>query len=478
LAKRLTPADMDKFFNPQSIALVGVSRSGWRFGGLSFMRKLLDAGYAGRLYPINAKADDIIGVKAWPDVASLPEVPDLVMVAVAAANVPAVIEACAGKGARHIHLLTAGFDELGTAAGQEMATRLVSTCERYGMRLIGPNCMGPYRPAARLTAWGAIPGVAGPLGIISQSGGMTQRLTEYAASLGLGVEKAVSVGNGSVLGALDFLDAFGDDPLIKVIGMYLEGVDDGSRLFELARKIGRSKPIVVIKGGQSDAGSRTVASHTGAMAGRATIWEAVFRQANMIPVQTLDGWVDALMAFAFIHPPRANGVFIIGGGGGTSVLYGDTLVREGLRVPPLGRPTMARLREIVPEAGSIAGNPLDMWQVFTDTDCLGHLIDMAEEETAVDLIVVDRLIARNAFHMPETPDLTAETLGMLDTRSGQKPIVFVVDSEGGDSRLAADGAAIRAAFGKAGYAVFPSIGRAARALSRVYRYYDRRKKRN
>ena len=203
LAQRLTPADMDKFFNPQSIALVGVSRSGWRFGGLSFMRKLIDAGYAGRLYPINAKADDILGVKAWPDVASLPEVPDLVMVAVAAANVPAVIEACAGKGARHIHLLTAGFDELGTAAGQEMAARLVSTCVRYGIRLIGPNCMGPYRPAVGLTAWGAIPGVVGPLGIISQSGGMTQRLTEYAASLGLGVEKAVSVGNGSVLGALD-----------------------------------------------------------------------------------------------------------------------------------------------------------------------------------------------------------------------------------------------------------------------------------
>jgi acyl-CoA synthetase (NDP forming) len=144
----------------------------------------------------------------------------------------------------------------------------------------------------------------------------------------------------------------------------------------------------------------------------------------------------------------------------------------------LGCPTMARLREIVPEASSIAGNPLDMWQVFTDTAYLGHLIDMAEEEAAVDLIVVDRLIARNAFHMPETPDLTAETLDMLDTRSGHKPIAFVVDSEGGDSRLAADGATVRAAFGRAGYAAFPSIGRAARALSRLYRYYDRRKKRN
>ena len=471
---RLAADDLEKFFNPRSIALIGVSRSGWRFGGLSFLRKYKEAGYAGRLYPINAKADEIIGIKAWPDLSSLPEVPDLATIAVAAAQVPDVIVECARKGTRHIHLLTAGFGELGTAAGQALEKHLISVCEQHGVLLIGPNCMGPYRPAARLAAWGAIPGRPGPLGLISQSGGMTQRLTEYAAPLGLGVEKAVSVGNGSVLDALDFLEAFGRDPSIKVIGIYLESIADGRRFVALARRIGTAKPIVLLKGGETDAGARTAASHTGAMAGSPTLWEAAMRQANTIQVRTLDGWMDALMAFARIPEASAQGLFIIGGGGGSSVIYGDACVRAGLQVPPLGPATMARLREITPAAGSIAGNPLDMWLTFSDPAYLTRLLDLAEADPAVSMILVDRLIARDAFHMADVADPTPETIARLKNRKGRKPVVFVVDSEGGDPDLAAKGASTRAAFGAAGFAVFPTIARAAKTLARLCLYHHKR----
>jgi len=470
----LMPEDMQKFFSPRSIAFVGVSRSAGRFGGLSFLSKYNEAGFGGGLYPINPKADHILGIKAWPDLESLPETPDLAMVAVAADKVPDVIAACARKGTHHVHLLTSGFDELGSEKGHLLKERLVAVCRETGVRLIGPNCMGPYRPASRLTAWGAIPGLAGPLGIISQSGGMTQRLTEYAASLGLGVEKAVSVGNGSVLDALDFLEAFGQDPAIRVIGMYLESVADGRRLMELARDIGRIKPIVVIKGGQTEAGARTAASHTGALAGRGAIWKAVMRQANMVEVDTLDDWLDMLMIFAHMPAPSSERVFIIGGGGGSSVIYGDTCMREGLQVPPLSPETMQALRQLTPEAGSIAGNPLDHWLVFSDTAYLAQLIDLAEQDPGIGLILVDRLIARNAFHMDVSFDPTPDTLARLQQRSGAKPLVFVVDSEGGDPDLAARGAAVRALYGAAGYAVFPGIVRAARAIRRHGRYYRKR----
>jgi acyl-CoA synthetase (NDP forming) len=231
---------------------------------------------------------------------------------------------------------------------------------------------------------------------------------------------------------------------------------------------------VVLKGGQTDAGARTAASHTGAMAGSSVAWEAVFRQANMIQVHTMDGWVDALMAMSFISAPSSDGAFIISGGGGTSVTYGDTFIRQGLAVPRLGAQAMDRLKEIVPSAGSIAGNPLDMWQVFTDAACLGNLMDMAEQEQSVGIIVVDRLIARSAFHMPEAPDLTRQTIDLLKNRAGQKPIVFVVDSEGGDSWLASQGAAMRSAFGHEGHAAYPSLSRAARALARLCGYHERR----
>lgn len=471
---QLTQEDMQKFFSPRSIAFVGVSRSGGRFGGLSFLSKYIEAGYGGDLYPINPKADAILGIRAWPDLAALPQTPDLAMVAVAAPRVPEVIGACADRGIRHVHLLTAGFDELGDTTGQTLRDRLISVCRDSGVLLIGPNCMGPYRPAARLTAWGAIPGLPGPLGIVSQSGGMTQRLTEYAASLGLGVEKAVSVGNGSILDALDFLEAFGRDPAIEVIGMYLESITDGRRLLELSRRIGRTKPIILIKGGETDVGARTAASHTGAMAGRRAVWEAMIRQANMVQVRTMDEWLDALMIFTRAAPPASDGVFIIGGGGGSSVIYSDTCIRNGLHVPALSPHTMDHLRQITPQAGSIAGNPLDHWLVFSDPAYLAQLVDLAEQDPAVSVILVDRLIARNAFHMEDAPDPTAETIARLKSRTGKKPIVFVVDSEGGDGGLAARGAAIRAAFSQAGYAVFPGISRAARALQRLCRYHDRR----
>jgi acyl-CoA synthetase (NDP forming) len=474
----LTTKDMQKFFSPRSIAFVGVSRSAGRFGGLSFLTKYKEAGYGGGLYPINPKAEHILGIKAWPDLESLPETPDLAMVAVAADKVPEVVVACAGRGIHHIHLLTSGFDELGSEKGTLLKARLVAACRENGVLLIGPNCMGPYRPAARLTAWGAIPGLAGPLGIISQSGGTTQRLTEYAASLGLGIDKAVSVGNGSVLDALDFLEAFGQDPAIRVIGMYLESVADGRRLMELARRIGPTKPIVVIKGGQTEVGARTAASHTGALAGSAAIWAAAIRQANMIAVDTLDEWLDTLMIFAQIPGPALEKLFIIGGGGGTSVIYGDTCAREGLQVPPLSPETMRALRQLTPEAGSIAGNPLDHWKVFSDTPYLAHLIDLAEQDPGIGLILVDRLIARNAFHMQDTFDPTPDTLARLQQRRGTKPIVFVVDSEGGDPDLAARGASVRAAYGAAGYAVFPGIVRAARAIQRHCGYHRRRDRMN
>jgi acyl-CoA synthetase (NDP forming) len=471
---RLTQNDLDKFFNPKSIALVGVSRSGWKFGGLSFLRKYLQAGYKGNLYPINPKADEILGVTAWPDLSALPEVPDLGVVAVAAAHIPKIIETCGRIGLHHLHLLTSGYAETGTKEGRKLEAQLIAEAEKHGVLLIGPNCMGPYCPTSHMTAWGAIPGIPGPLGIISQSGGMTQRLTEYTASLGLGVAKAVSVGNGCVLDTLDFLEAFGKDPSIGTIGLYLESVKDGRRLLRVAGEVGLKKPIVLLKGGQSAAGARTALSHTGALAGNHLLWKAVARQANMIPVRNGDEWADTLMALSFIPEPSTDGVFIIGGGGGSSVVYGDTCIREGLKVPQLAPDIMEHLRKVTPVAGSIAGNPLDLWLTFSDPAFLAEIIDLVDKDPSVGMILADRLIARAAFHMPDEPDPTPATLAQLKKRTGQKPIVFVVDAEGGDSELAAQGASVRAAYGAAGYAAYPTIDRAAKALTRICRYYRKR----
>jgi len=465
--------DFIPFFKPKHIALVGVPRSEFRFGGMSFLQKYLEAGYTGKLYPINPKASEILGLPAYPDLASLPEVPDLAVLCVAAAQIPAVLEECGRIGLRHIHILTAGFKEIGTEEGRRLEQQVASIAKAKGLLVIGPNCMGPYCPASGLTAWGAIPGASGPLGIISQSGSITQRLTEYAYSLGIGTEKAVSIGNATVLGSLDFLEFMGQDDGIEVIAIYLEGLHEGGRFFDLAREIGRRKPIVLWKGGQTEVGARTATSHTGGMAGSQAIWEAVFRQTGVTPVSSLDEWMDAILAFALLPRPRGSGVFLIGGGGGISVVYSDTCILEGLDVPAPSPATMERLLQTVPLSGSIAGNPLDDWQTLVDPAYFGNILELAYRDPAMGMVIVDRLIFRKAFHIPDLPDPTPQTIEQVKRKGHLKPTVFTVDSEGGDPELAVQGTNLRAQLCRAGLPAYPSVKRAARALMHLYRYYAR-----
>jgi acyl-CoA synthetase (NDP forming) len=467
---------LGQFFRPKSIAIVGVSTGGFRFGGMSFLSKLQEAGYPGTLYPINPRAEEIGGLKAYPDLSSLPERPDMAIVCVAAKLVPSILEECGRIGLRHIHILTAGFRETALPEGTELEAQIRGIAAQHELLVIGPNCMGPYCPASQLTAWGAIPGQPGPLGIISQSGGITQRLTEYALSLGVGVDKAVSFGNAAVLGECDFLEFMAGEEKTRVIAMYLESVKDGRRFFNLAQEVSRSKPIIILKGGETEAGAATAASHTGALAGERRIWDAMFRQTGAVAVRSMNEWADAILAFSRLPEPPGPGVFLIGGGGGNSVAHGDACVREGLEVPRLSETTMERLRQSVPMAGSIAGNPLDMFRVFQDAAYLGEVLDLADRDPGIGMIMVDRVIPRSIFHLPDLPDPTEGTIQMLQGRNGGKPTVFTVDSEGGDPELAGRGATLRGQFCRAGVPAVPSTDRAARALFRLHRYHSWRRR--
>jgi acyl-CoA synthetase (NDP forming) len=467
--------DLDRFFYPRHIAVIGVSSKNLNFGGSSFLVKLKESNFSGKLYPINPNATKILGIKAYPTLSSVPEAPDMAMVCVPAQAVPDVLSECARLGTRHIHILTSGFKEIGTPEGLRLEAAVTAVAQEKDLLVMGPNCMGPYCPASGLTAWGAIPGLSGPVGIISQSGGITQRLTEYLYFLGVGVEKAVSMGNATVLDSLDYLAYMGRDDKISVIGMYLEGMADGRRLLDLAREICPKKPIVIWKGGESPAGAATAASHTGSMAGEQRLWDAFFRQTGATRVRSLNEWADAILALSCLPEPGGNGVFLIGGGGGHSVTNSDICSAQGLSVPALTEETMARLRQTVPIVGSIAGNPLDDWQTFGDPAYLTRVLDLADRDNRIHMAVVDRLIPRKAFHSFDETDKTPEVVKALGNRVNRKPTVFTVDSEGGDPDLAQKGALMRAAFGAAGIPAYPSLERAARALRHLTDYHHRKK---
>jgi acyl-CoA synthetase (NDP forming) len=469
----LNRADFKKFFNPGQIAIIGVSTGEYKLGGMSFLTKLQEGGFAGRLYPINPKAKQIRNLKAYPDLLSLPEVPDLAIVCVAARLVPAILEDCARNDLKHIHILTAGFKETGLADGKLLEERIVAISKACGLKIIGPNCMGPYCPSSNLTAWGAIPGLSGSVGIISQSGGLTQRLTEYICSLGIGVEKAISFGNAAVLDSTDFLEVMAEDEEIRVIAMYLESVKNARRLLQVAKETSKKKPIILWKGGESEAGAATAASHTGGMSGAQKLWEAFCRQTGLIHVRSMDECVDAIMALSLLPAPAGNGVFLIGGGGGNSVAYSDAFNREQFEVPLLSESSMDFLRRSVPIAGSIAGNPLDMWRTFIDAAYLSEVLELGYEDPAISIIVVDRLIPRMAYHFPELADPTPEIITFIKNRQPAKPTVFTIDSDGGDPDLAETGTRLRAQFCKNGIPAYPSARRAAKALFHLCQYHAR-----
>jgi len=466
--------ELGRFFNPESIAVIGVSRESMNFGGSSFLHHWLKAGYSRRLYPINPKATEVLGLKAYPSLRALPEVPDLVMVAVRADLVPAALTECADVGARFIHVLTAGFSEIGTPEGRELEARLAAIAKERNLRIIGPNCMGPYSPASHLTAWGGIPGLDGRLGIISQSGGVTQRFTEYISSLGVGVSKAASIGNAAVLDSPDFLEFMAGDSDVDLIAVYLESIRDGRRFFDLARLVTPRKPVILLKGGESRRGAATVSSHTGRMAGDPVIWKSVFEQTGIVPVTNIQEWVDACLAFSLLPKTRGKGVFIVGGGGGNSVIFSDACIRAGLEVPTLTDRSMGRIRPFVPVAGSIAGNPLDFWGTYLVNDFLFEALNAAYEDDSIHMVVVDRLIPRIAFHSPDlTSDSFAEIVEFIQSRRQAKPTVFTIDYDGGDSDLIRQGSDLRARFCRAGIPAYPSFERAIGALARFYRYCRR-----
>jgi acyl-CoA synthetase (NDP forming) len=465
--------DLSRFFEPRSIAILGVSRGEVRFGGASFLSYIRQSRYAGRVYPIHPQAEEIQGVKAYGDLKALPEVPDLAIVSVPAAHVPGVLGQCADAGVRHVHILTAGFGETGTVSGRRLEESVAAIARERGLLVIGPNCMGAYCPRSGLTLWGAVPGEDGPVGVVGQSGAVLQRLTEHLGSLGLGVGKAASIGNATVLDATDWLAFMAEDPGIRVLALYVEGAGNPRRFHHLAREVCRRKPVILLKGGESPAGAATASSHTGRMAGGHGLWDAACRQGGLVMVRDMDEWADAILAFSLLPAPAGPGVFLVGGGGGHSVIHADACVREGLEVPPLSRASMEALRRSVPRAGSIVGNPLDHWLTFADPAVMGQMLDLAGADSNVHMVMADRLIGRKAFHMPEMPDPTPGTIEAVKGCPERKPTVFTVDSDGGDPALAAQGAAVRASFCRAGIPAFPSVPRAARALAHLWRYHRR-----
>jgi acyl-CoA synthetase (NDP forming) len=311
------------------------------------------------------------------------------------------------------------------------------------------------------------------MAFLSQSGTLTQRISEHGHFTGMGISKAVSFGNAAVLDSPDYLEYLYEDDETRVIGLYLESVRDGKRFLEVARWVNQKKPLVLWKGGGTSSGAGAVASHTGTMAGEDQVWENGLRQAGLIRVHSLEEVVGTSMAFLYLPPPKGQRLFILGGGGGNSVYYADICTRVGLQVPTLTGETRDKISALVPAVGSFARNPVDAWRTFYDPEYLSRVLEIALEEPDLDMIILDRLIHRMTYALPEGKDTSQMAIDYLQKNHHRKPLVVVVDGAGEDPRLAGEAAQLRQRYCRAGIPAYASLPLAAQALARVAAYYKR-----
>jgi len=349
------------FFEPRAVAVIGASRRRGTIGGEIF-HNLLSFGFKGPVYPVNLTATSIENVPCYPSIEVIPGPVDLAVIVVPATNVIEVTTACARKGVKALVVISAGFSETGTE-GKARQAELLNVCRSAGMRLIGPNCMGitNTNPAVLLDATFA-PGVPprGRVGFSSQSGALGLAIMEFANSLGLGISTFVSVGNKADISGNDLLRYWESDDDTDVILLYLESFGNPKKFSEIARRVGRKKPIAVVKSGRSAAGARATSSHTGALIAASDVTvDALFRQAGVVRTDTLAELFDVASLLANQPLPNGPRVGIITNAGGPAILCADACEARGLEIPVLSDSSQARLRAFLP-AGASVGNPVDM----------------------------------------------------------------------------------------------------------------------
>ena len=383
---RAFPPDMRAVLSPRSVAIVGASGDVAKWGG-SALRNILDGGYTGTVYPVNPRGGVFFGLQAYTSLDELPETPDLVLLAVGGHQVGGLLEQCGRRGIPAAVAIAAGFSETG-AQGAEAEREIARIATDARVTLIGPNCMGIISNERRLHATGFIVlhPPKGKLSFVSQSGNIGTQIVNSCERRGIGIDKFVSVGNEAQVSALDVTDYLREDPSTTSIMVYLEGIDDGERFLEVMRRTTPVKPVVVLRGGLTELGSKAAASHTGAMAGSAAVFQAAARQAGVVTCTTTQDVVDLGACLAYLPLPRGRRVAVVTNGGGAGVLAADEVARNGLVLAELPAELLAALDEILPPFWS-RRNPLDM-VASAGGDVGPRVLKLVAECEAVDALIV------------------------------------------------------------------------------------------
>ncbi|OEU83336.1 MAG: acyl-CoA synthetase [Desulfobacterales bacterium S5133MH4] len=371
---------LERFFNPSSVAVVGASQNPAKIG-YDILHNIIRYGYGGAVYPINPRAKEILGHKAYPDLASVPSKTDLAVVAVPGSAVIDVLEQCGKVGIDSVVVITAGFKETGPE-GARLEEELATRAGELGIRVVGPNCLGIIDTASALNAsFAAGMPPAGRIGFFSQSGALCVAILDWALGKNVGFSRFVSLGNKMDISETEIILSMGEDENTRVILGYLESIEDGPRFMKAARQISKTKPIIIIKSGTTGAGAKAASSHTGALAGSEHAYRAAFRQSGIIHAESMQALFGYAMAFAGQPLPKGPAVAIVTNSGGPGILAADACDRSSLQLIPMRKETADRLREFLPSMASVY-NPIDI---------IGDASDERYERT-LEVILKDELV--------------------------------------------------------------------------------------
>jgi acyl-CoA synthetase (NDP forming) len=473
------PVDQQRLhrtLNPTSIVVVGdkAPNYGW-------LKR--QANFQGPVYSVQVDPNEIAAIEAlgFTNFTSLADVPgdiDLLICAVPRNIAPRIVADAVKRGVTGMAMYTSGFAETGEADAIELQRRIVEMASESGMAIVGPNCLGIYNRRTGVKFGDDQEyGEGGNVAIAGQSGTNTGGLLSGMQRLGVKVARAISFGNAAVINECDYLEYFMYDPLTEVIVMYIEGIRDGRRFFDLVRQATRTKPVVLWKGGQTPAGARAVQSHTASMASANAVWDALLRQANAIGAGTMEETLDIASVLANSSAPTGRGVALIGMNGGQAVALSDQFSLAGFQVPQLSEASYQQLAEFFMTVGGSYKNPFDAASTIRrEDDNLAKILEILAVDGAIDGGVGLELGARDLDSGGQELDRILELLNGYRQRTDQPVVCLMHDQGGGEGGAEAMVRARRYVGGK-GFAVAPSYARGAAALGKVVTYYEERARR-
>jgi len=413
---------LDYFFRPRSVAVIGASRSPKKIGHV-ILRNFLEGGFRGKVYPINPMAGSLFGLRCYPSVLKVPRRIDLAVVSVPAPLVPKVLDECGRKGIPSVIIISGGFGEVGNTELEQDCLRII---RKHRMRAIGPNCIGVYEPSSGVDTF-FLPRYKlerpkpGSVAFISQSGALGSVVLDWMAMKGYRISKFISYGNALDVDEAELTEYLASDSSTKVICCYFEGLKHGRRFYDTLRKVSSRKPVIIIKGGRTEEGTRAVSSHTGSLAGSREVHSAAFRQAGGIEAGTLEELFDFARVLATQPSPKGNRVQVITDGGGFGVLTTDWLIHNNLALAGMSRKTVSSLKKVLPPHVVIK-NPLDLTGDAT-VERYSMAIDASIADPNVDMIAVIALF--------QIPTLTADIVDVVSAASDRSSKPMIVIAAGG-----------------------------------------------